>query len=110
MMRPAMLAVRPGFRPPEEPFCAVDTASTVSTSTSRTSSGARRVIGTVPKDTAGPGERLYGLEGSGAGDFREVPGDRGTARRLLGIPAAEAKGAGTVVQGDDDVGLRWLDV
>src|SRR5688572_22577361 len=49
MMRPAMLAVRPGFRPPPAaPFCADDTGPSMAIAISSTSRGARTLIGTIP--------------------------------------------------------------
>src|SRR5688500_648255 len=49
MMRPAMLAVRPGFRPPPgTAFCADVTAPPMASASSRTSRRARTLIGTIP--------------------------------------------------------------
>src|SRR5688572_2897965 len=82
MMRPAMLAVRPGFRAvPDAPFCADDTVPSMATASSRRNRDARTFIGTTPlsvpprrsvrphlgcatQDTAVGRERLYGRQGS----------------------------------------------
>src|SRR5688500_15529562 len=101
MMRPAMLAVRPGFRPAlDAPFCADDTETSMAIASSSTVRDARTVIGTTPlsapprrsvrpllrcvtEDTAVGREKLYGLEGIAVDDFGEVAGDHRPTHRLL---------------------------